>query len=73
MKITNYKSQITNKLQIPMTKITKMNKERITTFTMGHDIEKQITMADRESKIFAGSRGGFYKKSPWSPKAEEYT
>jgi hypothetical protein len=52
MKITNYKSQITNKFQITMTKITKINKKRITTIIMGHDIEKQSTTTDRESKVF---------------------
>ncbi len=31
-----------------MTKITKINKKRITTIIMGHDIKKQSTMVDRE-------------------------
>jgi hypothetical protein len=30
---------------------------------------KRGTMVDRESKVFAGSRGGFFKKSPWPPEA----
>jgi hypothetical protein len=34
----NHKSQITNKFQITMTKITKINKKRITTTIMGYDI-----------------------------------
>jgi hypothetical protein len=47
MKITNYKSQITNKFQITMTKITKINKKRITTTIMGHDVEMRGTMTVR--------------------------
>jgi UDP-2,3-diacylglucosamine pyrophosphatase LpxH len=47
MKITNSKSQITNKFQITMTKIPKINKKRITMIIMGHDINKQSTMFDR--------------------------
>ena len=70
MKITKYKSQITNKFQIPMTKITKMNTERITMFIMGHDIEKQSTMTDLESKVF-GSPGPFFQKGFWPPEAEK--
>jgi hypothetical protein len=54
MKITNHKFQITKgvappadkEFQITMTKITKINKKRITTTIMGHDINKQSTMAD---------------------------
>jgi hypothetical protein len=57
MKITNYKSQITNKLQIPMTKITKMNKKQITTTIMGYDVEKRGTMTFLISKAFAGGPG----------------
>jgi hypothetical protein len=30
-----------------MTEITKVNKKRITTIIMGHDIKKQIIMIDR--------------------------
>jgi len=33
---------------------------------MGNTLRKCGTMVDRESKIFAGSRGGFFKKSPWN-------
>jgi hypothetical protein len=40
-KITNHK------LQITMTEITKINKKRITAIIMGHDINRQSTMADR--------------------------
>jgi len=47
MKITNHKSQITNKLQIPMTKITKMNKKRITTTIMGYNDSNFVTQVDR--------------------------
>jgi len=36
---------------------------------MGNATVKHGTVTDRESKIFAGSRGGFYKKSPWLPEA----
>ena len=70
LKITNSKSQITNKFQITMTKIPKINKKRITMIIMGHDINKHSTMFDRVSKVFAGSRGGFFKKSPWPPEAK---
>jgi hypothetical protein len=52
-----------------MTKITKIIKKRIATIIMGYNVKKQSTMTDRESKVFAGSRGGFYKKSPWPPEA----
>jgi hypothetical protein len=48
MKITNHKSQITNKFQITMTRITKINKKRITTIKMGYNIELQSTVADRK-------------------------
>jgi hypothetical protein len=36
---------------------------------MGNTLRKRGTMVDRESKVFAGSRGGFFKKSPWPPEA----
>jgi hypothetical protein len=67
----NYKLQITNKFQITMTKITKINKKRITTIIMGHDIKKQSTMFDLVSKAFAGGPGGQFsrKEPPWPPEA----
>jgi hypothetical protein len=69
--ITNYKSQITNKFQITMTKITKINKKRITTTVMGYYIKKQSTMVYRVSKAFAGGPGGQFsrKEPPWPPEA----
>jgi hypothetical protein len=36
---------------------------------MGLDVKKRGTMTVRKSKVFAGSRGGFFKKSPWPPEA----
>jgi hypothetical protein len=36
---------------------------------MGNTVVKHGTMTYRVEKIFAGSRGGFYKKSPWLPEA----
>jgi hypothetical protein len=35
--------------------------------SMGNTLMKRGTMTDRESKIFAGSRGGFYKKRSHEP------
>jgi uncharacterized spore protein YtfJ len=54
-----------------MKKITNIIKRRITTTIMGQDVKKCGTMIVRISKIFAGSRGGFFKKSPWPPEALE--
>jgi hypothetical protein len=46
-------------------KITKINKKRITTIIMGHNIKKQSTMADHVLKVFAGVQGAvFTKKRP---------
>jgi hypothetical protein len=53
-----------------MTKITKVNKKRITMPIMGHDINKQSTMFDRVWKAFVGGQGAvFSKRAPWLPKA----
>jgi hypothetical protein len=68
MKITNYKSQITNKFQITMTKITKIIKKRITTTIMGQDVRKHCTRTVRISKVF-GSPETFFQKGLWPPEA----
>jgi hypothetical protein len=36
---------------------------------MGNTVVKHGTMFYLESKVFVGSRGGFFKKSPWPPEA----
>ncbi len=56
-----------------MTKITKVNKKRITTTIMGYYIKKQSTMVDRVSKAFAGGPGGQFsrKEPPWPPEVKK--
>jgi hypothetical protein len=49
MKITNYKIQITNKFQITMTKITKVNKKRITMPVMGYEVSWQVVKEETEN------------------------
>jgi hypothetical protein len=50
MKITNYKIQITNKFQITMTKITKVNKKRITMPVMGYEVSWQVVKEETEKR-----------------------
>jgi hypothetical protein len=38
---------------------------------MGLDVEKQYNNLAVQTKVFAGSRGGFFKKSPWPPEARK--
>jgi hypothetical protein len=62
MKITNYKSQITSKFQIPVTEITKIINKQITAIIMGYDIKEHSTMTDRVWKSFWKSRNLFSKR-----------